>query len=169
MRGLANYFLQTPNSQLLTNPIDVEKWGILGLLHDGDYEMTKETRERHTLQMIEWLDDLGETDEELIKALKSHNYAHTGHNPPDTLMEWSLFCCDELTGFIVAVALVRPDKKLSSVDVDSVIKKFGNKEFAKAVNRVDIYMCEEKLGIPLREFVEITRSAMQGIASEIGL
>lgn len=148
---------------------DEEKWGTLGLLHDGDYEVTKEDWSQHTILMTDWLKDVGETDEELHKAFRSHNYVHTKNNPPDTLMEWALACCDELTGFIVAVALVRPDKKLASVDVSSVLKKFPNKEFARAVNRDDITRCEEKLGIPVREFVEICLNAMKEIAADIGL
>ena len=146
-----------------------ERWGILGLLHDGDYEVTKEDWTKHTLLMIDWLKKQGENDEELIRALQSHNGERTGFSGPDSPMEWALACCDELTGFIVAVALVRPDKKLASVDVDSVLKKFPQKEFAKAVNRDDITRCEEKLGIPLREFVEVTLNAMKGINREIGL
>jgi len=148
---------------------DVDKWGILGLLHDGDYEVTKDDWTKHTLLMMDWLKETGEHDEELHRAFKSHNHVHTNNNPPDSLMEWALFCCDELTGFIVAVALIRPDKKLASVDVDSIIKKFGQKEFAKAVKREDIYMCEEKLGIPLREFVQLALGAMQKISDNIGL
>lgn len=148
---------------------DEEKWGILGLLHDGDYEVTKEDWSKHTLLMIEWLTAKEQHDPEIVQALKSHNAERTGFDGPKTPMEWALACCDELTGFIVAVALVRPDKKLAAVEVDSVLKKFPNKEFARAVNRDDITRCEEKLGIPLREFVEITLNAMKGIAGEIGL
>jgi putative nucleotidyltransferase with HDIG domain len=88
---------------------------------------------------------------------------------PKSLMDWSLFICDSLTGLIVATALVRPDKKLSSVEVASVMKKFKEKSFARNTRREDIKMCEEKLGVPLREFVEICLSAMQGIADDLGL
>ena len=102
---------------------DVKKWGIVGLLHDGDYEKTKDKPEKHTLLMSEWLKEIGETDEEILNAILSHNYAHTEENPPKNKLEWSLYCCDELTGFIVAVALVKPDKKLASVTVDSILKK----------------------------------------------
>jgi len=80
-----------------------------------------------------------------------------------------LECCDELTGFIVSVALVRPDKKLASVEVDSVLKKWKNKDFAAAVDRGQISQCEEKLGIKLSEFIEIILDAMKQIAPEIGL
>jgi predicted hydrolase (HD superfamily) len=84
-------------------------------------------------------------------------------------LEWSLYCCDELTGFIVAVALVRPDKKLASVTVDSVLKKWGEKAFAAGVKREQIEECEDRLGIPLKEFIEICLQAMQGISKDLGL
>lgn len=169
MKALAEYFLNHESRSMNYGKIDIEKWGILGLLHDGDYEVTKEDWTKHTLLMIDWLKKHGEDDEELICALQSHNGERTGFPGPDSPMEWALACCDELTGFIVAITLVRPDKKLASVDVDSVLKKFPQKEFAKAVNRDDITRCEEKLGIPLREFVQISLEAMKKVATEIGL
>jgi predicted hydrolase (HD superfamily) len=148
---------------------DEEKWGIIGLLHDGDYEKTKEAPEKHTLLMAEWLKEAGETDKEMLSAILSHNYAHTGKNPPKNKLEWSLYCCDELTGFIVAVALVRPDKKLASVAVDSILKKWDQKAFAAGVKREQIEECEPRLEIPLREFIEIALIAMQGISNDLGL
>lgn len=148
---------------------DEEKWGIVGLLHDGDYEKTKETPGKHTLLMVEWLREAGETDEEILQAILTHNFAHTGQNPPTSKMEWALYCCDELTGFIVAVALVRPDKKLAQVSVESVLKKFPQKTFAAGVKREQIKMCEEKLGISLEEFIKIGLEAMQQISSDLGL
>ena len=84
-------------------------------------------------------------------------------------MEWGLFICDSLTGLIVATALVRPDRKLSSVEVKSVMKKFKQPSFAAGTRREDIQLCEEKLGIPLEEFVELSLKEMQGIAEELGL
>lgn len=148
---------------------DEEKWGIIGLLHDGDYEKTKDTPEKHTLLMTKWLKEASETDEEILSAILSHNYAHTGENSPKNKLEWSLYCCDELTGFIVAVALVRPDKKLASVTVDSILKKWNQKAFAAGVKREQIEECKPRLGIPLREFVETTLMAMQGISKDLGL
>ena len=84
-------------------------------------------------------------------------------------MQWALYCCDELTGLIVACALVLPSKHLSDLSVQSVLKKFPQKSFAAGVKREDIQMCEEKLGINLKDFVGIALSAMQQIASEVGL
>src|SRR3990170_5629214 len=158
MKALARYFKE-----------DEEKWGLVGLLHDGDYEKTRQTPEKHTLMMAEWLKKAGVIDKEILSAILSHNYAHTGQNPPKNKLEWSLFCCDELTGFIVAVALVRPDKKLSSVSVESVLKKWDEKSFAAGVKREQIKECEGRLGIKLPEFIEIALEAMQGISDDLGL
>lgn len=148
---------------------DENKWGIVGLLHDGDYEKTKETPEQHTLQMVELLKQAGETDTELLGAILSHNYTHTGENPPANKMEWALYCCDELTGLIIAVALVRPDKRLASVTVDSVMKKWDEKAFAAGVHREQIAECEQRLGISLSEFIGIALEATQSISEDLGL
>ncbi|KKQ37478.1 MAG: HDIG domain protein, partial [Candidatus Woesebacteria bacterium GW2011_GWA1_37_7] len=92
-----------------------------------------------------------------------------GAPEPKTKMQWALYCCDELTGLIVAVALVKPDKKLSSVTVDSVMKKWNSTSFAAGVDRKQIKECEPRLGIPLEEFVGIALSAMQAIHEDLGL
>ena len=147
---------------------DADKWEVVGILHDGDYEKTKDTPEKHTILMHEWLKEKG-ADEEILNAILSHNYAHTGNNPPANKMEWALYCCDELTGLIIAVTLVRPEKKLSAVTVDNILGKWNEKSFAAGVDRKQIEMCEEKLGIPLKEFVGIALGAMQGISSDLGL
>lgn len=148
---------------------DEEKWGIVGLLHDGDYEEVKKDPSQHTIEMHQWLQKIGENDGEILSAILSHNFVHTGQNAPKNNLEWALFCCDELTGLIVAVALVRPDKKLSSVNVDSVMRKWDIKAFAAGVKREQIAKCQEKLGIPLPEFIGIAISAMQNISEELGL
>ncbi|MGB6882060.1 MAG: phosphohydrolase, partial [Microgenomates group bacterium] len=119
--------------------------------------------------MVEWLKQMGETDEEILSAILSHNYAHTGQNPPKNKLEWALYCCDELTGLIVAVALVKPDKKLASVTIDSIMKKWKQRSFAAGVKREQIEECEPRLGIPLKEFVQIALEAMQGISKDLGL
>jgi predicted hydrolase (HD superfamily) len=84
-------------------------------------------------------------------------------------MEWALYCSDELTGLIVAVALVMPDRKLASVAAESVTSKFAQKSFAAGVDRQKIALCEEQLGITLDEFVGIVLESMQGISEEVGL
>ncbi|MBI3386011.1 HD domain-containing protein [Candidatus Gottesmanbacteria bacterium] len=148
---------------------DPDIWEILGILHDADWEETKETPEEHTKRTLEWLSEIDLTDGPIVHALKSHNRKYTKLAELEGLMEWALETVDELTGFIVAVTLVRPDKKLASVPIESVMKKWKTKEFAKAVDRSQIAQCEEKLGIPLSEFIQITLSAMQTHHEELGL
>jgi predicted hydrolase (HD superfamily) len=84
-------------------------------------------------------------------------------------MQWALYTCDELTGLIVAVALVKPEKKLSSVTVDSVMKKWNSKSFAAGVDRKQIEECTPRLGIELRDFIQIALTAMQSISMDLGL
>ncbi len=148
---------------------DEQLWGIVGLLHDGDYEEVKKDPLQHTLLMHKWLTDIGETDNRILEAILSHNFAHTGQNSPKNNLEWSLYCCDELTGLIVAVTLVRPEKKLSTVTVESVMKKWDIKAFAAGVKREQIAHCDEKLGINLNYFIGIALSAMQNISADLGL
>jgi hypothetical protein len=155
MGGLADYFKEDNNM-----------WKIVGLIHDADYEKHPDI---HPLFLIEELEKRKE-DKVLINAIKTHAWKYREGLPePTTKLEWSLYCCDELTGLIVAVALVRPEKKLSLVTVENVLKKWPEKSFAKGVSREQISLCEEKLGIPLNQFIEIVLKSMQGISSELGL
>lgn len=151
-----------------TGTLTGDKWEIIGMLHDADWELTTNTPEKHTIMLMEWLDEY-ETTPELINVFRSHNNPHTHLREPETILEWSLECCDELTGFIVATALVRPEKSLAAVTVESVLKKFKQKEFARAVNREQIAQCESKLNIPLEKFVEIALTAMQKNHELLGL
>ncbi len=167
MRSLAVYFASKDKSADAKAVAD--KWEVVGLLHDGDYEETKATPEKHTILMAEWLKEKGETDKEILDAILSHNFSHTGQNPPKNNLEWSLFCCDELTGLIVAVTLVRPEKKLASVTVENILSKWDSKSFAAGVKREQIEMCEEKLGIKLNNFIAIALKAMQNISKDLGL
>ncbi|KKR34365.1 MAG: Metal dependent phosphohydrolase [Candidatus Gottesmanbacteria bacterium GW2011_GWC2_39_8] len=161
--------LRTKNSELNTEDFDEERWEIAGLVHDADYEETKSDTSKHVLTVIPWLKEAG-ADEKIIEAVLAHGWKFVEGCPePKNHMEWSLYCCDELTGFIIAVALVRPEKKLAVVTVDSVLSKFPKKAFAAAVDREQIGMCEEKLGIPLPDFVGIALHAMQSISRELGL
>ncbi len=143
---------------------DPDQWEVLGLIHDSDWEETKDHPDQHTLLTIDRIDD-----PKLIHALQSHNTRLTHLADLEGQMEWALETCDELTGLIVACVLVSPTKKVTDLSVESVIKKFPKKEFARAVDRTQIAQCEEKLGIKLDEFVTIALKAMQSIASEIGL
>ncbi len=148
---------------------DPETWEVLGLLHDADWEETKDTPNEHTKRTLSWLAELGETDGPIVHALMSHNRKYTGLAELDGVMEWALETCDELTGFIIAVALVRPERKLETVSVESILKKWKTKEFARAVDRSQIEQCEVRLGITLDEFIQITLTAMKNIHNELGL
>lgn len=162
---------------------DENEWEILGLLHDADWEETKDMPDQHTIHTLAWLKGLGITDGPIVHALMSHNNRYTHLAELEGKMEWALETVDELTGFIVAVTLVRPDppsppaggfggqgkSRLQSVEVGSIMKKWGKKEFAAAVDRKQIEQCEEKLGIPLPEFIAITLSAMQNHHEKLGL
>lgn len=145
---------------------DEERWGIVGLLHDADYEMTKDNPSEHTILLEEKIGAL--LTPEIMHSIQAHNWHNNGVEP-ETPMDWAIYCCDELTGLIAATALVTKDKKIKSVTPDSVMKKFDNKSFAKGGDREQIKMCEEKLGIPLPEFINLILSAMQQIDDELGL
>lgn len=148
-----------------------DTWGIAGLLHDVDYEKTKDDdpHNKHTKLALEWLNEI-DAEADVRDAIAAHgwNYVH-GAPEPDTSMQWALYTCDELTGLIVACALVKPEKTLASVNVDSVLKKWNQKSFAAGVDRKQIELCEERLDIPLRDFIQITLTAMQEIHQELGL
>lgn len=145
---------------------DPDKWEIVGLLHDADYEETRDDPERHALVIAEQLEQRGVSDD-IVRAVKAHNYEHLGVSP-ETEMEWSLITCDDLTGLIVAVALVHPTK-LDGVSVESVMKKFDSPSFAAGADRDRIRLCEEKLNVPLEDFVGIVLDAMKQRADRLGL
>lgn len=149
-------------------PEKEEEWALAGLLHDGDYNDSV-PHEKQGIEISHILEKRGfPLPEEVKHAMAAHNVDNTGVQP-ESKMDWSLFCCDSLTGLIVATVLVRPDKKLASVEVASVIKKFNNPSFASGTRREDIKMCEEKLGIPLEEFIQISLSTMQKISLDLDL
>lgn len=142
-----------------------EQWGITGLLHDADYEMAKDHPEKHGLLLFEKEKDIPEA---IAHAIKSHNYQHT-KVMPTSKMDWAITACDQLTGLIVAAALVHPDRKLASINSSFVMNKMKSKSFAKGADRKAIMLCEKELNIPLEEFVVITLTAMQSISNELGL
>lgn len=146
-----------------------EEWEIAGLLHDADYEKTKENIQEHTKMTVSWLENT-DASQEIKDAILAHGWKHVeGNLEPKNNMEWSLYCCDELTGFIIACALIRPEKKLAPLVVENVLSKWKEKSFAAGVHREQIDLCEEKLGIKREEFVTIALVAMQGISEELGL
>lgn len=153
----------------LQTAVEEEKWGIVGLLHDIDYEVAQKENllDKHGILLFE-KGELNDLPEDVAYAIKGHNFHSTGVEPKSQ-MDWSIVVCDRLSGLIVAATLVTPEKKLAKLTVESVLKRFKEKSFARGANRESILLCEEKLNIPLEKFVEINLKAMQEIASEIGL
>ena len=143
---------------------DEELWGLVGLLHDIDYEITKDNFEMHGVLSAEILKD--KLPNEALNAIKAHN-EKTGFSV-DSKLAYALKAADQISGLIIATALVMPNKKLHEVTVKSVLKKFKQKDFARNVKRDKIMLCE-KLGLSLEEFVEISLQALKSIANELGL
>ena len=144
---------------------DEELWGIAGLVHDFDWEVCP-TPESHPAYGAEILRSRG-FPEEVVRAVLSHGN-HTGI-PRETLMEKALFACDELSGFVTAVALVRPNKSLSELAVRSVKKKMKDKTFAKSVSRDEMAQGAEELGVDLDEHIAFIIDALKPAASRLGL
>jgi len=152
MRGLAEHFHE-----------DVDKWGLAGLLHDLDYEETKDDPDRHTLVTEQILKEYN-LDPEIIEAIKCHN-----DKAPRTMrMGKAIYAADPVTGLIVAAALMHPDKKLKSLDVPFIMRRFKEKRFAAGANRDQIKTCSD-LGLSLDQFLEIALKSMQKIDEELGL
>jgi putative nucleotidyltransferase with HDIG domain len=144
---------------------DETVWGLTGLLHDIDVELTEGDMHSHSKLGADLVREMG-AGEAIAKAILVHNETHG--IPPESTLDKALFCADPLTGLITAAALVRPDKKLAGVEAKSVRKRFKEKSFAAGANREAISRCSE-LGIELDEFFELGLKAMQGIAPELGL
>jgi putative nucleotidyltransferase with HDIG domain len=147
---------------------DEDKWGVVGLIHDFEYEKFPDLGpEGHPFKGAAILRERG-WPEALIRAVKCHAPDLTD-TEPETHMEKAIYAVDELTGLIVAVALVRPSKSIHDVEVRSVKNKWRDKSFASGVNREDIEEGAMMLGVPLNEHIEVVLEAMQGIADELGL
>ncbi len=142
-----------------------EEWGLTGLLHDIDMELTGGDMNLHSKLGADIAREMG-AGEAVAHAILSHNEAHDV--PLETKLDKALFCADPLTGLITAAALVRPDKKLAGLEAKSVMKKFKQKGFAAAVDRQQISQCSE-IGLELGEFIEMGLVAMKEIAADLGL
>jgi len=144
---------------------DEEKWGIVGLIHDFDYEKYP-SAEDHPFRGSEILAERG-VSEEIRRAILSHaNYSGV---PRESMLEKTLFACDELAGFITAVALVKPSKSLNEVDAKSVRKRMKDKAFARSVSREDIVNGAAEMGVDLDEHITFCVEAMKTIAGRLGL
>ena len=154
MRALARHFGE-----------DEEEWGLTGLLHDIDVELTDGDMNSHSKLGADLARDLG-ASEGIANAILCHNEAHGVQ--PETRMEKALFCADPLTGLITAAALVRPDKDLAGLEARSVMKRFKEKGFAAGASREQIARCCE-VDLELDEFINIGLQAMKGIAPQLDL
>ncbi len=152
MRGLAKHFGE-----------DEEKWGLVGLLHDLDYEETAKTPEQHSLVTAKILEE-HDIEADIIHAIKCHNDLAIRNS----LMDKAIYVADPITGLIVAATLMHPSKKLAQVDVQFVMRRFKEKAFARSVNRDQLRKCEE-LGLSLEEFFGIALEAMQENHKALGL
>jgi len=144
---------------------DEEEWGLTGLLHDIDMELTEGDMSTHSRLGADLAKELG-ASEAMAHAILCHNQAHG--IPMETNLDKALCCADSLTGLIIAAALVRPDRKLAGAEAKSVRKRFKEKSFAAGANREQIARCAE-LGIELDQFLELGLEAMKGIAPSLGL
>ncbi|MBM2814029.1 MAG: metal-dependent phosphorylase [Ignavibacteria bacterium] len=144
---------------------DEEKWGVIGLVHDLDYEKYPK---QHCTMTKQILTEAG-WDEEYIRAILSHGWGICSDIEPLSLLEKTLFAIDELTGLVTACALVRPSKSVMDMEVKSVKKKWGNKQFAAGANRDVIEKGAAMLGYTIDDLIEMTINGMREVAGEIGL
>jgi len=144
---------------------DEDKWGVVGLIHDFDYEKWT-SLDDHPYKGNEILKERGYSDEIRLAIMSHAEYTGVPRQSP---MEKTLFACDELAGFITACALVKPGKSLAEVDAKSVRRKMKDKAFARSVNRNDIITGAADLGVDLEEHIAFCIEAMKGIAKELGL
>jgi len=144
---------------------DEELWGLTGLLHDLDYEYTKEEPAKHATVSSQILD--GIIPEEAIKAIKAHNYQYTDHIPT-TALDRALIAADAVSGLIIATALIMPSMKLSEVKPETLMNKFKDSSFAKKISRKRIELCEDT-GFELDMFFDVSLKALQNISDDLGL
>jgi putative nucleotidyltransferase with HDIG domain len=145
---------------------DEEAFGLAGLIHDVDYELTGEKPEEHGRVGAEWMRARG-VDETVIHAVLAHNGDALGV-PRESVMDRCLYAADPMTGLIVAAALVRPSKKLADVTVESILKKWGSKSFAKGASRTQMETCRD-FGMELTDFIDLSIRAMQAVSDDLGL
>ena len=145
---------------------DPDKWGLAGLLHDLDYDQTKDTPERHGLVAADILREKG-VDDDIIQAIMAHNAEMLGLERK-TQFDLALTCAESITGMVVATALVYPDKKIKSVKPKSITKRMKEKAFARGARREHILLCEQ-LGFNISDFAALSLEAMGEIDKELGL
>lgn len=139
-------------------------WEIAGLLHDIDYERTKDNPQKHGIVSLDILKEEGIEDEDIYNAI----LAHCGKKERETLMEKCIYAADPVTGFIVACALMHPTKSLKGLDLGFLKRRFKEKRFAKGASREQMKSIEET-GLSLDEFLDLSLKSMQEISEELGL
>ncbi len=144
---------------------DPELWGITGLLHDLDFDFTKEEPEKHSLMTIKLVGEL--LPEESVNAIKAHNFEYTAEIP-QSYLDKGLIAADAVSGLVVAAALVMPSKNLADVTVQTLVGKFKDKSFAAGCNRKRIELCQDT-GLSLEEFLGLSLKACQGISKSLEL
>lgn len=152
MRRLAEYFHE-----------DIEYWGLVGLVHDLDYNETKNDEKKHTYLTAQWLEPY-DLPEEMLYAI----HAHPGHVPCRTRLDWALYTVDPTTGFIVACALMHPARKLAVIDADFMLHRFKEKRFAAGASRENMAACSQ-LGLELDRFLMLVHEGMMTVSDELGL
>ncbi len=144
---------------------DPERWALAGLLHDLDYDKTKDDFPRHGTVTGEILRGLGFDDEELLHAILEHS----GNVPPESTMGRALYCADPATGFVVACTLMHPSKRVAEVPVEFMMKRFSEKRFAQGANRDQMRMTEMWFHITVPDLLCLVRDGMAVRSREIGL
>jgi len=152
MRRLAEHFNE-----------DVEFWGLTGLLHDLDYNETKDDAARHTYITAEWLTKYN-LPEEMTHAI----HAHPGHIPCENRLDWALYAVDPTTGFLVACALMHPSRKLNAIDSEFMLRRFKEKRFAAGAIRENMAACSN-LDLELEQFLLLVHEGMLTITDQLGL
>jgi len=140
-----------------------DAWGLAGLVHDLDYELTEKSPELHTRETVKILEKYN-LPSEVIRAIQ----AHAGKVPCETAMDWAIYSIDPTTGLIIAATLMHPEKKLKAVDLEFLKRRFKEKGFARGAKREEIEQCAN-LGLSLDEFLGICLQAMQDIDMDLGL
>ncbi|MEM2110481.1 MAG: HDIG domain-containing protein [Candidatus Bathyarchaeia archaeon] len=140
-------------------------WGLAGLLHDIDFEETAKSPERHGILAQEILK--GKVPDEILRAIKAHNSKYSGVFPQSN-MEKALIASDAVSGLIIACALVMPSKKVKDISVETVKKKFKDKDFARGADRNRIALCRE-IGMTLEEFFKIALEGIRNVSQELGI
>jgi uncharacterized protein len=142
---------------------DTEYWGLTGLVHDLDYNETKDDAPRHTYLTEEWLGQY-HLPQEMLYAI----HAHPGHVPCRSRLDWALYTVDPTTGFLVACALMHPQKKLAVLDAEFLLRRFKEKRFAAGATRENIAACSN-LGLELDQFLMLVRDGMMTISPQLGM